>query len=304
MIGGNTRKGELRTLSQISGCMKAMIEGNNPDKSRFDFESLLSLYNFGNPLQVRALTTNDSRTHGLPFYGTLAFVQNVEPFKSRAARERVLSLKFTEEHVTGATKKAFDEIIALPLQLLAGFYPAVMQYRALIESSWLSQFELAKKDLATEIPDNRINENNALILAFHRMLCTQFGIHHNLYPFIAQLGKIKMDLVRQRVLTSADIFFDTINTIPDSFPCLKEREGTVVYKNAFLDIRDTELFINIPGALKAIKEAGFATDYPDRLQVSLQAHPAFLRASVNHRFRGAPERPLKAMVFDCRRLDG
>jgi hypothetical protein len=71
-----------------------------------------------------------------------------------------------------------------------------------------------------------------------------------------------------------------------------------------MDIRDTEIFINIPGALKAIKEAGFTADYPDRLQASLQAHLAFIRSGVNHRFRGAPERPLKAMVFDCRRLYG
>ncbi|MBU1986906.1 MAG: toprim domain-containing protein [Proteobacteria bacterium] len=304
MIGGNTRKGELRTLSQVSGCMKALIEGNNPDKSRFDFESILPLYNFGNPLQVRALTTNDSRTHGLPFYGTLAFVQNVEPFKSRAARERVISLRFSEENITDTTKKAFDEIIALPLQVLAGFYPVIMKYRPLIESSWVQQFEQAKKDLKGEIPDNRINENYALILAFHRMLNTHFEIHYDLHPFIAQIGKVKMDSVRQRILTSADNFFDTINTIPESFLCLKEREGTTMHKNEFMDMRGAELFINIPGALKAIKEAGFTTDYPDRLQASLQAHPAFIKASVNHRFRGAPDRPLKAMIFDCKRMDG
>jgi hypothetical protein len=304
MVGGNTRKGELRTLSQVSGCMKALIEGNNPDKSRFDFESILSLYNYGNPLQVRALTTNDSRTHGLPFYGTLAFVQNVEPFKSRAARERVISLKFSEENVSDTTKKAFDEIVALPLQVLAGFYPAVMRHRPLIESSWLSQFEQAKKDLAREIPDNRINENYALILAFHRMLCAQLGIHYNLDPFIAQIGKIKMDSVRQRVLTSADIFFDTLNTMPGTFHSSDEREEGLMHTSEFMDIRDAELFINIPGALKAIKEAGFAADYPDRLQASLQAHPAFIRSGVNHRFRGAPERPLKAMVFDCKQLNG
>ncbi len=304
MSGANTKKGELRTLSQVSGCMKALIEGNNPDKSRFDFESILPLYNCGNPLQIRALTTNDSRTHGLPFYGTLAFVQNVEPFKSRAARERVISLKFSEENITDTTKRAFDEIIALPLQVLAGFYPAIMKFRGVIESSWTARFEQAKTDLKNEVPDNRINENYALILAFHRMLCVYFDIKHDILSFVAQIGKIKMESARQRLLTPADNFFDTINTIPESFPCIKEREGETMHKNEFMDMRGLELFINIPGALKAIKEAGFTIDYPERLQASLQAHPAFIKASVNHRFRGAPDRPLKAMVFDCKRIDG
>ncbi len=304
MSGANTRKGELRTLSQVSGCMKALIEGNNPDKSRFDFESILPLYNFGNPLQVRALTTNDSRTHGLPFYGTLVFVQNVEPFKSRAARERVISLKFSEENITDATKKAFDEIIALPLQVLAGFYPAIMTFRGVIESSWAARFEQAKRDLKDEIPDNRINENYALILAFHRMLCVYFDIQLDLQSFVANIGKMKMESARQRILTPADNFFETINTMPESFLCLKEREGMTMYKNEFMDMRGAELFVNIPGALKAIKEAGFTADYPDRIQASLQAHPAFIKASVNHRFRGAPDRPLKAMIFDCKRMEG
>jgi len=44
------------------------------------------------------------------------------------------------------------------------------------------------------------------------MLNTHFEIHYDLHSFIAQIGKEKMDLVRQRILTSADNFFGDIWT--------------------------------------------------------------------------------------------
>ena len=57
-----TRKGELRALSQVSGLTKALLEGNKQETAKFDFESVLPLYNYGNPLQTRAMTSNDSRS--------------------------------------------------------------------------------------------------------------------------------------------------------------------------------------------------------------------------------------------------
>ena len=48
----NTGKGEIRTLAQRSGLFKALLEGNKEDRVRFDFDSLLTLYNFGNHLQA------------------------------------------------------------------------------------------------------------------------------------------------------------------------------------------------------------------------------------------------------------
>jgi ABC-type polar amino acid transport system ATPase subunit len=45
MNGANTKKGELRTIAQVSGMMKGMIEGNDKSKAKFDFESILPLFN-------------------------------------------------------------------------------------------------------------------------------------------------------------------------------------------------------------------------------------------------------------------
>jgi hypothetical protein len=48
-----------------------------------------------------------------PFYGALAFVQNKEPFTSRAAKERVISLKFLTDDLGAESKQAFDSLIAI-----------------------------------------------------------------------------------------------------------------------------------------------------------------------------------------------
>jgi hypothetical protein len=174
MSGSNTKKGELRALAQVSGHMKGLIEGNDKDKAKFDFESILPLYNYGNALQTRAQTTNDNRIHKLPFHGSLAFAQNKEPFTSRAAKERVISLKFSLEGLSKTTKEAFDALVAIPIQELAGFYPAVMAGRVFFGANWKEFFERSKDDLRADVADNRINENHALILAFHRLLCQHF----------------------------------------------------------------------------------------------------------------------------------
>jgi hypothetical protein len=99
MNSANTKKGELRTLAQVSGHMKGLLEANNSKNVRFDFDTLLSTYNYGNPLQLTAQTSNDNRTRKLPFYGTIAFAQNSEPFRSRAQKERVISLEFSTDNL-------------------------------------------------------------------------------------------------------------------------------------------------------------------------------------------------------------
>jgi len=57
MSSGNTKKGELRSISQKSSMVTAMLEGRK-DNSRFDYDSILPLYN-RNSLQVRARRSNN-----------------------------------------------------------------------------------------------------------------------------------------------------------------------------------------------------------------------------------------------------
>lgn len=299
MSGSNTKKGELRTLAQVSGHMKALIEGNDRDKAKFDFESILPLYNYGNALQTRAQTTNDNRIHKLPFHATLAFVQNREPFTSRAAKERVISLKFSLEGLSESTKAAFDALVAIPIQELAGFYPAIMAGRSFFGANWKELFEKSKDDLKTDISDNRINENHALILAFHRLLCQHFKIEHDLLPFVASIGKAKMVSAQKRLETVADHFFNILQNLPDEIAGLDGLDNTT--KNSFWEIKGKQLFINRAMAEKAIREAGFMLDYPERLGNSLQEHPAFVE-SKTHRFPGLKDKPVNGMIFNLDRL--
>lgn len=299
MTTANTKKGELRELSKVSGMFKGLIEGNDTRKARFDFESILPLYNFGNPLQTRALKSNDSRTHELPFHGSLIFAQNMEPFKSRAAKERVISLKFSTDDLGNGTKAAFDELVTKRPCEFAGVLPAIFKNRQIIESSWYTEHEKARADLFGSVPDNRICENHAVILAFHRILCRLFNIDHDLQPAIETLGKEKIISCQVRELTPADHFFDALDGLPDHVTGLNGVAFSEP-KNKFCLIKDGAFIFNRPMAEEAIRAAGLTLDFPERLGAALQDHPAFIRANKSVRFGDGKNR--KAFVFDIKKL--
>jgi hypothetical protein len=302
MNSANTKKSELRAIAQVSGMMKGMIEGNDKSKTQFDPESILPLYNYGNPIQTRAAFSNDNKVIKMLFNGTLAFAQNFEPFKSRAAKERVISIKFSTDELTDDSKAAYDEVCALPLPKLAGFLLAVLKEREFFESNWRQYHEQAKKDLWQAVPNNRINENHAVLLAFHRLLCEKFGISHDLLAYFEEIGSKKIVACQQRTLTPADFFFDKLNELPET---IEDSEGGFYdVKNAFWEIKNDLIYVNLPKAEKAIKAAGMTLDYPDRLATSLQEHPAFIKRSEIVRFSGNNGKTARAMVFDPKRLDG
>lgn len=302
MNSANTKKSELRAIAQVSGMMKGMIEGNDKSKARFDFESILPLYNDGNPLQTRAAYSNDNQVIKMLFHGTLAFAQNREPFESRAAKERVISLKFSTDELNDDSKAAYDQVCALPVPKLAGFLLAVLKEREFFESNWRQYHEQAKQDLMQAVPDNRINENHAVLLAFHRLLCEKFGISHDLLAYFKEIGSQKIIACQQRTLTPADFFFDKLNELPET---IEDSEGGFYdVKNAFWEIKNDLIYVNLPKAEKAIKAAGMTLDYPERLASSLQEHPAFIRGSVSNRFPGGKGGTVRAMVFDIKRLNG
>ena len=297
MHSANTKKSELRTISQVSGMMK----GNDKNKARFDFESILPLYNHGNPLQTRAAYSNDNRVINMMFHGSLAFSQNLEPFTSRAAKERVISLKFSTEDLTEESKAAYDKVCAMSPQKLAGCLPALLEHRPFFESEWKEYHKQAKRDLMQAVPDNRINENHAVLLAFHRLFCKQFGISHDLLAYFQEIGRKKIISCRQRTLTPADFFFDKLNELPETV--LDSKGDVYGMKNAFWEIKNDQLYVNLPQAEKAVRAAGMTLDYPDRLATSLQEHPSFIRRSEIIRFPGGNGKTSRAMVFDLKRLE-
>ncbi len=117
MTASNTAKGELRKISQKSSLVCALLEGRK-DKSRFDYDSILPLYN-RNALYSRATTSQDNRTHDLPLKAALSFVWNHECFTLKPAKERVISLHFADSDLNDATGKAWTELNAYSPEQLA-----------------------------------------------------------------------------------------------------------------------------------------------------------------------------------------
>jgi hypothetical protein len=53
-----------------------------------------------------------------------------------------------------------------------------------------------------------------------------------------------------------------------------------------IDFQDDEIFINLPGAIRAMQKAGYPINFQvKQLQAELKDHPAYKANSVNHRFR-------------------
>lgn len=287
----NTGKGEIRKLAQRSGLFKALLEANNTERARFDFESILPLYNAGNPLQVSALKSGDIQTRETPFLSSLMFVQNKEPFKTRAQKERVISLHFSKNDLTDSTFMAFNRLIRVPITELSWFFVHVMQQRERIEKEMFPAIKRAQADLLQAIPDNRINENYAILLAFHRLLLPIIGINHDLLPFVQQIGAQKITECSRRQESVADHFFNLLIELDfkgDTNPCLKieEKEG--------------RMYVNLPLALKQIKDKGHQINVQlEALQVSLRDHPSFMFSNVRTYFQmlNGPTRK-RAWVFD------
>lgn len=307
MSKANTRKGELRKLSQIASLMKALLEGNSQEGSRFDFESILTLYNYGNPLQTRAMTTNDSRTHDLEFLAALAFVANKEPFRSRAAKERLISVEFKTDQLNAQTAEAFDELQKLKAEELARFFVEVMRHRKEIEVGWQDAFEDAKAELKDDIDDNRIRENFALVLTFHKLLCQVLKIDYDLRPFIVETALKKIEQCRQRDTTGADYFFECIWSLSDMdivrvAQAVSSGEKCLFStKKDFLDIDNEKglLFVHLPIARQVLTENNMMTDWPSRLIEELKQHTAYIEGNKSHKFNGKNR---KAYVFNTNKL--
>lgn len=294
----NTAKGEIRKLAQRSGLFAALLENNNEDSVRFEMDTILTLYN-ANPLQIRAKKTNDVQTEELPFLSSLLFIQNIEPFKTRAQKERVISVCFKKEDHNEDTESAFKKLINLPIAELAYFFQFVMGYRDKFEDNWFTEFLKAQDDLKTAIEDARLNENHAIVLAFHRILCNILSITHDLQPYIEEIGKRQQERCASRNETTADFFF----SILDKFN-LEEC-------SSFLSTDEkSNLCVHLPEALQKIYDdkIAFSVALKD-LHKDLAEHPAHIahnklcRFNIHNGQTVSTERK-KAWVFDKDKIHG
>jgi hypothetical protein len=132
MTKGNTFKSELRKISQKSSLVIPMLEFTSVDSATFNMDTLLGAYN-RNPIGSRAAFSNDNQTIDIPIHGALAFVQNYEPFKSRAQKERVVSIYFPDDELDTASD-SFQWLIKRSSIELAGIGDYILRNRGYFET--------------------------------------------------------------------------------------------------------------------------------------------------------------------------
>jgi len=255
MSSANTNKGELRAISQKSGMVTAILEGRKNDIT-FKYDSILPLYNRSS-LQVRAQTTNDNQIYDLKFTGALAFVQNHEQFISKPAKERVVSIHFTEEGLDD-TYEAWQHLKTYSLEQLAGIGHFILSNRVYFEQEISKEInETANHLRANGITIDRIAKNHAVAYAGASLLVelVKPKLDDDLLGFALQSAMSKTETARSELLLA-----DHVLECVDEFT---ELQG--VYKSA------DSLIVHMPTAIKATDTHWITKDLLSELRLGAVA---------------------------------
>ncbi|MDD2464114.1 MAG: toprim domain-containing protein [Desulfobulbus sp.] len=275
----NSKKGMVRTIGQVSGMFTPLLEDNERNEKGFDYSMLLTGFNRG-PLQVQAAFSADLQTKESPFLGALMFVQNVEPFSSKAERQRVISLQFKAEDLTDTSRAAYEKLMGTGKKVLAGVMQQVLLNRSHFESAWQREYSTARSDLAPMI-ERRVLDNHALILSFYRLFCSCFNIRTDqaFIAFMKEIGKRKCISAATRQTTIADHFFELLDTIDE------EKAATAYH----IDTEKGWLLVNLPKVENILRNKGLNFQASEPLNTALQRHPSFIRNGLGYRFPNDPD---------------
>lgn len=277
----NTQVGYARMLNQRSCLARFLLEGAPDRKSKFDIRTLLTAFNDA-PLQVRGVKSGDNRTDELVFQGTLAFAQNVEPFRTRQEHSRVISLYFDAAHLTADTKHAFDRLIRIPRENMGWFLVSIARRRRVILERWRSIYddELARI-VSSGVRNYRIAEVHAIPAAFWRIASDIVG--YSLPGVTEAICEMALEKERRTMNDDGPIagyFFDVLgglirNENIDTSLFVQEHEMT------------GELRLHLPSVLRAMEQSGFPIRVDlESLQSALESHPDFRRKGQVVRYRG------------------
>ena len=272
MTASNTAKGELRKISQKSSLVCALLEGRK-DKSRFDYDSILPLYN-RNALYSRATTSQDNRTHDLPLKAALSFVWNHECFTLKPAKERVISLHFADSDLNDATGKAWTELNAYSPEQLASIGDYILGNRQYFETNLIPSVKDHSGSLRNVgINVTRIAENHAIALSGIVTLLESLGMDdisfNALTVYTASRAKNKVDTAKTDSHL-ADYFFDSIAS-------LNSTDGVAINL-------DNELVIHLPRALIKLQELGNGVSNKSELISELKRHDRYITVKTTRCF--------------------
>lgn len=269
MTSANTVKGELRKLSQKSSLVCALLEGRK-DKTRFDFDSILPLYN-RNALYSRATMSNDNRTHDLPLKAALSFVWNHELFATKAAKERVISLHFADSDLNDNTSKAWLKLNDYSQEQLASVGHFTLSNRQFFEQKLIKTCQQSAVILKSNgVTVTRIAENHAIALSGIITLLELLKIESingigditdGLVDYIVKRGKTKLETAKSESHL-ADYFFDSIAD-------MNTTQG--VTTNTI-----NELVVHLPTVLIALQQNNNGFNNKAELIAELKAHDRFI----------------------------
>jgi Toprim-like len=277
MTSANTAKGELRKISQKSSLVCALLEGRD-GKSRFDFDSILPLYN-RNTLYSRAATSQDNRTHDLPLKAALSFVWNHECFTLKAAKERVVSLHFSEDELNEDTGKAWTQLNTYSPEQLAGVGHYVLTNRKYFEDELVKITKDSADILKGQgIAVTRIAENHAIALAGISALME-----------LLKMNDISFDDLTKYALKRALHKVDTAKTeshLADYFFASISEFNTAhgVGTNS-----DNELVVHLPTVLTELQSRGNGFTNKSELIAELKTHDRYVTVK-NSRAIGGVQR--------------
>ena len=138
----STAKGYARQLTKFRSHPFVFIEGNNKEtkNSKFDPNELLPQYNWQN-LYSTATKTTGNETKNYPFRTGLIFSQNDSPFKTEAAKTRVVSvhIKGARETSQALTRASFGRFDAYTPNQLASVGDFILRNRTSFEKTLIQK---------------------------------------------------------------------------------------------------------------------------------------------------------------------
>jgi len=269
MTNSNTSKGVLRRISQKSSMVCCLLEGrqkksgNGSSSNGFEFDSILPLYN-RNALYSRATTDQTNRTHDLPLKAALSFVWNHECFTLKAAKERVVSLHFSESDMNEATGIAWEKLNALSPEQLAAVGDYTLKNRSYFERELINFIKSFSDNLKTQgVKVARIADNHAVVLggvvALLELLEVQID-YQALISYAIDRAKHKLDSAKSES-NLADYFFESIADFTSV-------NGVTTHDGA--------LVVHLPTALKVLQESGNGFSNKAELIGELKRHDRFI----------------------------
>jgi hypothetical protein len=277
MSKASTLKGEQRQLSKKSGLVTALLEFNNVESATFDLNMLLGAYN-RNAISSRAAYSNDNKTIEIDLRCGLSFVQNFEPFKTSAQKERVISLHFEQDSLDPYSD-AFKRLTAYKPEDLTGFGDFIFKHRTTFERHLVSMSDKVVNPLMKKgINIDRIAKNHAVPLAGVLTLLIILGIKDVNSPLWAYTAEIARKKCKTAVsdLDVAEDFFAVIDAV--------ETGKNGVYHES------TEIKVRMTDVCDYLEK-----QHPNQIDIKqlyreLKQHPRFIASNQNTYLKAESQR--------------